>query len=108
VTAFRAVKQLGLPARGVVGVFGLGGVGLFAVRFAKAMGFRVIGLDISKPALSAAKMYGAEEVVDSSNLDSIKIILDKATNGEGLDGSLVTTGIQAAFSGAIEHTGFNG
>ena len=102
------MKQLGLPARGVVGVFGLGGVGIFAVRFARAMGFRVVGFDVSKSALAAAKSYGAEEVVDSSDAVAIKVVLEKWNVAEGLDGSLVTTGAQAAFTGAITHTGFNG
>jgi D-arabinose 1-dehydrogenase-like Zn-dependent alcohol dehydrogenase len=102
------VKQVPLPARGVIGVFGLGGVGLLAVRFATAMGFRVIGFDVLPPALAAAKAYGATEVVDSSDEGAVRGVLGRLTGGEGLDGALVTTGAQAAFSGAVEWTGFNG
>lgn len=108
VTAFGALDKLDLPTRGTVGVFGLGGVGAFAVRFGVAMGYRIIGLDVSKAAMETAKSYGAEETIDLSNPELTVSMIKKITGGLGLDAAIVTAGVQGAFTGAIDHTGFNG
>jgi len=72
------------------------------------MGFRVIGFDVSKPAMASAKEYGADEVVNSSDAEATKAALERLTGGDGLDSSIVTSGVPAAFTGAIALTGFNG
>ena len=89
-------------------MFGLGGVGAFVVRFAIAMGYQVIGFDVSTAAMAAAKSYGAVATIDLTDATSIRHVLDPATRGRQLDSSIVTAGVQGAYSSAIEYTAFDG
>jgi alcohol dehydrogenase len=64
VTAFRAVAQQARVAPGDwVVVFGCGGVGLSAIMIARALGARVIGVDVRPEALALATELGATHVV---------------------------------------------
>jgi D-arabinose 1-dehydrogenase-like Zn-dependent alcohol dehydrogenase len=63
-TAYRAVLQVGRVRAGEwVAVHGCGGVGLSAVMIAVAAGARVVAVDVSEPALRAAREAGAEVAV---------------------------------------------
>ncbi len=63
-TAWQAVEDAGIKAGQTVAVMGAaGGVGLFAVQFAKAKGARVIGT-ASEANLDFVKSIGAEKAVD--------------------------------------------
>jgi alcohol dehydrogenase len=66
-TAYRAVATHGAvrPAQWVA-VHGCGGVGLSAVMVAKALGARVVAVDIRTAALDVARELGADEVTDSA------------------------------------------
>jgi D-arabinose 1-dehydrogenase-like Zn-dependent alcohol dehydrogenase len=108
ITGFRAVKELGFPGFGLVGIFGVGGVGHFAVRFAKAMGLQVIGFDVSKPALDAALRSGADHVADSTDEKAIQELVSRISGGTGLDGAIVASGAIQAYGSAIKLTGFKG
>ncbi|MGA8259789.1 MAG: zinc-dependent alcohol dehydrogenase family protein [Arenicellales bacterium] len=64
-TAFRAVMDQGRVSEGQwLAVHGCGGVGLSAVMIAKAMGARVIGVDIDDAKLELARKLGAETVIN--------------------------------------------
>ncbi|KAF5556072.1 alcohol dehydrogenase [Fusarium napiforme] len=104
VTAFRAVKQVDAPARGKIGVFGLGGVGLFAVRFAVAVGFDVVGFDVSPVARQEAKKAGALDTFDSSELAKCTEAIQKLTGGRLLEGAIVAAGVPQAYDAAIKLT----
>ncbi|KAK5048473.1 hypothetical protein LTR69_011341 [Exophiala sideris] len=107
ITAFSAVKKLDSPARGLVGVFGLGGVGTFVVRFAIAMGFQVIGYDVSEAARKTAIARGALEAIDSSHIEHVKTETRRITGGRGLDGAIVAAGVAPAYAAAVEAIGFS-
>lgn len=63
-TAYRAVAAQGrLGAGRWLAVHGCGGVGLAAVMVARSLGARVVAVDVSAPALQAARRLGAEAVV---------------------------------------------
>src|SRR3954469_8934667 len=67
-TAFRAVVQVGRVRPGEwVAVHGCGGVGLSAVLGAAAAGARVVGVDVSEPALALARDAGAELAVPAGS-----------------------------------------
>jgi propanol-preferring alcohol dehydrogenase len=104
VTAFRAVKQVDAPARGKIGVFGLGGVGLFAVRFAVAVGFDVVGFDVSTVARQEAKKAGALDTLDSSDVTKCTEAVQKLTGGRLLEGAIVAAGVPQAYDVAIRLT----
>ena len=69
-TAFRAVEAQGRVRPGDwVAVHGCGGVGLSAVMIARAMGARVVGVDIRREALELARQLGAAAVDASASAD---------------------------------------
>ncbi|KAK5020926.1 hypothetical protein LTS07_011361 [Exophiala sideris] len=104
---FMTFKKLDSPARGLVGVFGLGGVGTFVVRFAIAMGFQVIGYDVSEAARKTAIARGALEAIDSSHIEHVKTETRRITGGRGLDGAIVAAGVAPAYAAAVEAIGFS-
>ena len=59
-TAFHAVKRLGLSGVDTVAIFGQGPVGASAAMFAKAMGARVIAVDVIAERLALAGEFGAD------------------------------------------------
>ncbi|MDH4074148.1 MAG: zinc-dependent alcohol dehydrogenase family protein [Gammaproteobacteria bacterium] len=71
-TSFRAIAAQGAVGEGDwVAVHGCGGVGLSAVMIARALGGRVIAVDIDVSALAMASGIGAEAVVDARHSTSV-------------------------------------
>jgi alcohol dehydrogenase len=67
ITSFRAVVDQGrLQAGEWVAIHGCGGVGLSAIMIAKAMGARVIAIDIDNRKLDLAKLMGADFIVNTT------------------------------------------
>src|SRR3982074_32855 len=64
-TAYGALKRIDLSGRDTLAVFGQGPVGLSATVLGRAMGARVIAVDISPDRLKLAKDFGADEIVNS-------------------------------------------
>ncbi|GAA3606569.1 zinc-dependent alcohol dehydrogenase family protein [Marihabitans asiaticum] len=68
-TAYRAVAQHGKVGEGDwVAVHGAGGVGLSALLVAKALGARVVAVDVAPASLALATDLGAEVVLDGTGL----------------------------------------
>ena len=86
-TAYGALKRLDLAGDETIAIFGQGPVGLSATQLAKAMGARVIALDIGEERLGLAKKFGADEVIDPGKNDVVETIRE-LTNGEGSHKSL--------------------
>ena len=59
-TAYSALRRMNLSGNDTIAIFGQGPVGLAATQYAKAMGARVIALDISPQRLERAKAFGAD------------------------------------------------
>ena len=57
---------------------------------AKAMGARVIGVDVGRAA-DLARDFGADEVVDASEVDPVQAIRE-LTHGDGAEATLDCTG----------------
>jgi threonine dehydrogenase-like Zn-dependent dehydrogenase len=90
-TAWGALRRMNLSGQDTIAIFGQGPVGLSGTQLAKAMGARVIALDISPERLERAKEFGADEVVDPRSNDPIGAVKD-LTHGRGADLSLDTSG----------------
>ncbi|MYD99722.1 MAG: zinc-binding dehydrogenase, partial [Alphaproteobacteria bacterium] len=86
-TAYGALKRLALAGDETIAIFGQGPVGLSATQLAKAMGARVIALDIGEERRDLARAFGADEVVDPRSNDVVQAIRD-LTDGEGAQKSL--------------------
>jgi alcohol dehydrogenase len=99
-TAFR-----GLTARAKVqpgewiAIFGCGGVGISAIMIAKALGAKVIAVDISPAALSMATQLGADVAINSSETDVLAQITQ--ITGEGADVSIDALGSQPTSTQSI-------
>ena len=81
-TAYGALKRLDLTGDETIAIFGQGPVGLSATQLAKAVGARVIALDIGEERLELARQFGADEVIDPGKND-IVVAIRNLTHGEG-------------------------
>jgi threonine dehydrogenase-like Zn-dependent dehydrogenase len=74
-TAFGALRRLNARAHDSLAVYGLGPVGLSCVLVAKAMGLRVVGVDIIPERVALAQKCGADEVITALETDVVKRVL---------------------------------
>lgn len=66
VTAFNAVRNAGVPAGRRVAVFGLGGLGHFAVQFAAKLGYETVAVARGNDRDRLARGLGAHHYIDST------------------------------------------
>ena len=100
-TAFRALTDRACLSAGEwLAVFGCGGVGISAVVIAKAMGAKVIGIDINSSALKKATDLGADIVLDPAKFKNIWQEVRDLTNG-GVHVSLDALGEEVTFQNSI-------
>lgn len=94
VTVYKGLKVLDCKPGDWVAVSGVGGLGHFAVQYAKAMGFHVIGVDIDDAKLALATRLGADMVINAAATDAAAEV-QRALRGA--HGVLVTAASRAAF-----------
>ncbi len=99
-TAFDALRRLDVSGRDTLAVFGQGPVGLSATMLGKAMGARVVAVDIAPERLKLASAFGADEVINSREADPVQIIRE-LTHGEGAQATLDCTGNPEARVNAV-------
>ena len=99
-TAYAALKRLDVSGRDTLAVFGQGPVGLSATLLGKAMGARVVAIDIAPERLALAQALGADHVIDSRETDAVAQLRD-LTRGEGVDKSMDCSGHPDARLAAI-------
>jgi threonine dehydrogenase-like Zn-dependent dehydrogenase len=99
-TAYAALKRLDVSGRDTLAVFGQGPVGLSATLLGKAMGARVVAIDIAPERLALAQALGADHLIDSRETDAVAQLRD-LTRGEGVDKSMDCSGHPDARLGAI-------
>jgi len=91
-TAFRAVADQGRVRAGQwVAVHGCGGVGLSAIMIARALGARVIGVDIDDAILARARGLGAEVTINAARDGNVAACI-KDISGHGAHISLDALG----------------
>jgi len=101
ITAFHAVDNCELKPGDWLAVVGCGGLGQLAIQYGKAMGFKVVGLDINDDTLAQAKELGADLILNSlKNKDYVQQ-LRTATNG-GANAAAVFSASQAAYNSATK------
>ncbi|WP_158734876.1 alcohol dehydrogenase AdhP [Alteribacillus sp. YIM 98480] len=94
VTTYKALKVSEAKPGDWVAVYGIGGLGHVAVQYAKAMGLKVVAVDIRDEKLQLAKDLGADETVNGMNEDPAAAIHDRLG------------GVQAAISVAVTKKAF--
>ncbi len=73
-TSYRALKASGARVGDTVAIWGVGGLGHYAVQIARAMGARVVAVDIARSRLDLAQQLGAHIAVDGSKQDATNAI----------------------------------
>jgi alcohol dehydrogenase, propanol-preferring len=95
-TAYGAVRESGLAAGQLLGIFGMGGLGHLAQQYAAARGLRVAAVDVSQEKLRMATDLGAEIGVEAANAGRT---LQKEHGG--VDAAIVLTPAPAAIEQAF-------
>ncbi|KAF2835864.1 alcohol dehydrogenase, partial [Patellaria atrata CBS 101060] len=99
VTAYHGVDDCKLKPGQWMAIIGCGGLGHMGVQYAKAMGLKVIGLDVVDDQLEEAKVQGADYVFNSmTDKEYVKKILE-ITNG-GVDAAVNFTASKKAYDDA--------
>ena len=99
VTTYKGLKETeARPGEWVV-ISGVGGLGHIAIQYARAMGLKVIGLDIAEDKLRLARESGADQAVNALAKDAVERVLD--ITGGGAHGVLVTAVSTPAFGQAL-------
>ncbi|EJT78360.1 hypothetical protein GGTG_03461 [Gaeumannomyces tritici R3-111a-1] len=102
VTAYKAVKSCGLtPGQWLAVPGAAGGVGAFVVAYGRAMGYRVIGLDVGKAKEAYVLSQGAESYVDVTQVEDLGKEVARLTGGSGVNAVVVTAGSGAAYQSAL-------
>ena len=101
-TAYHALNMGKMEKGDTVAVFGLGGVGMHVVRWAKILGAGlVVGVDVVDEKLEAAKRFGADVVLHSTR-DKPAEHIRYLTEGYGADMALECSGHPASMREAIQ------
>ncbi|KAB5566948.1 alcohol dehydrogenase [Coniochaeta sp. 2T2.1] len=99
ITSFHSVDSCDLQPGQWFGVVGAGGLGQIATQYAKAMGLKVVAIDVADANLQEAKNLGADAVFNSrSDKDYVKKI--KELTGGGCHAVALYTNAVQAFNAA--------
>ncbi|OQU99917.1 Alcohol dehydrogenase GroES-like domain-containing protein [Cladophialophora immunda] len=100
VTAYKAIKvSEAVPGRWMVISGAGGGVGALGVQFAKAMGYRVIAIDVGDAKKEYCLKLGAEVYYDAKELDTATVM---ALTGDGAAAVLVMANSDKAYQAALD------
>ncbi|TQR83829.1 alcohol dehydrogenase AdhP [Mycobacterium hodleri] len=99
VTVYKGLKVTDTRPGQWVAISGIGGLGHIAVQYARAMGLRVVAIDVDDAKLALATSFGAEVVVNARTSADVVAEVQKATGG--VHGVLVTAVHPQAFGQAI-------
>ena len=99
ITAFHSVDSCELKEGDWLGVIGCGGLGQIATQYAKAMGLKVVGVDISDITLEEARKQGADAIFNSKDNPKWADEIKELTGG-GCKAVAVYTNSHRAYQGA--------
>lgn len=103
-TGFAGAENAAIPIGGTVAVFAQGPVGLMATVGARLLGAgRVIAVESVPARQQMARDYGADDVVDLSQVDAVEAILE-LTGGLGVDSAIEALGAAATFEACVKVT----
>ena len=103
-TGFMAAELANIPIGGTVAIFAEGPVGLMATAGARLRGAGlVIGVESNAKRQDLARTYGADVIVDFSQVDAVQAILG-ITGGAGVDSAIEALGSDLTFQNAIRVT----
>ncbi|SEA15999.1 alcohol dehydrogenase AdhP [Rubrimonas cliftonensis] len=98
VTVYKGLKETEARPGQWVAISGIGGLGHMAVQYARAMGLRVIAVDIAEDKLALARSLGAEIALNGLECD---VAAEAQKLIGGVHGALVTAVSTQAFAQAV-------
>lgn len=98
--AFHTVDSCELQPGQWLAVIGAGGLGQLATQYAKAMGCKVIAIDISDDALQSCKQQGADVTLNSKSRPDDYVSEVKALTNGGVHATAVYSAATAAYQSA--------
>ncbi|KAJ9437236.1 alcohol dehydrogenase [Diplonema papillatum] len=104
VTVYKGLKQTDTKPGDTVVIVGVGGLGHLAVQYAKAMGRKVVAVDISESKLKLAASLGADKVINAKTTDPVA---EMQACG-GANGVLVTAVSNTSFGQGVAMLGRGG
>jgi propanol-preferring alcohol dehydrogenase len=96
-TVYRALKHAGSVNGQRLGIFGVGGLGHFAVQLGRAFGAEVTAIDISDEKLELARSLGAVHTLNASAADLVR----QLRRAGGIHVAMVTSAAKAAYDAAF-------
>lgn len=103
-TGFVGAEHADIPVGGTVAVFAQGPVGLMATAGARLLGAGlVIAVESVPKRQELARTYGADEVVDFTQVDPAEAILE-LTDGVGVDAAIEALGAPQTFEACVRAT----
>ena len=100
VTTYKGLKETEAKPGEWVVISGVGGLGHVAIQYAKAMGLKVVAVDIAEDKLELAREAGADLAINALVAGAVDKVL--AATGGGAHGVLVTAVSTAAFAQALK------
>ncbi|KAF5002061.1 hypothetical protein FDECE_10740 [Fusarium decemcellulare] len=105
VTAYAAIKAAGAVAGQWVAISGAGGgVGSLAIQYAKAMGYRVLAIDVGEDKKAFCLDSGADAFIDATNPDFPRAA-DALTGSQEITVVLACAASAAAYNSSLEILG---
>ena len=101
ITAFHALDRSRLKLGETVLLIGVGGVGSFAVQFAKQAGARVIAVDQTEAKCERARSLGADFVLRSDRQDIARSVRE-ITGGAGADCAIDIVGKESTVGAGVD------
>lgn len=98
VTVYKGLKVLDARPGQWVAIVGVGGLGHLAVQYARAMGLRVVAVDIDSARLKMAQSLGAELCVNSAEQNPVEVLHRELG---GAHGALVTAVSRESFAQSL-------
>jgi len=95
VTVYKGLKETDTKPGDTVVISGIGGLGHVAVQYAKAMGLKVIAVDISDEKMALAREMGADAAINARTTDPVAEVRKLCGGAQGV---LVTAVSPQAFS----------
>ena len=97
----RGLEITGLRSGDTMAIIGMGPIGLLFIRLAKLRGARVIAIGKRANQLEVAKRMGADEIVNSTEVDDvITDVRARTSEGEGVDVAIEAVGTPATWEWA--------
>jgi len=96
-TVYRALKQAAISPGQRLAVFGIGGLGHFAVQIAREYGAEITAVDVADEKLELAKSLGAAHVQNAASATAAKELRAKG----GFHAALVTSAAKSAYDMAF-------